>query len=135
MVFRPQPQEKIRTFWTFIAFPLSGLGQGVVGMGGPPMVFWVQAHDWDGRKMRAFLFSMYLVSIGPGLLVLALFFGNRIVEPCLITLAVIPLLLLVTILGVKLGSWMGTIRLRRVSLILLFLMGLAGIAAPWISPN
>ncbi len=35
-------------------------------MGGPAMVMWVQAHDWDTKRIRGFfLYPMYLISIIP----------------------------------------------------------------------
>jgi uncharacterized membrane protein YfcA len=135
MLFRPHPQKRLRPFWTVIAFPVSGFFQGLVGMGGPAMVFWVQAHDWETRRMRAFMFSMYLISIGPAIGILYWVFGPRIVQPGLIAVLMFPLLWLVTLFGIRFGTWLGRIRLRRVSLGLLLLMGIAGLAAPLIAPG
>lgn len=132
MVFKPRPREKLHPGWALLAFPVSGFFQGLVGMGGPAMVFWVQAHDWSTKQVRAFMFSMYLISIVPGLLILYLFFGNRIVVPGLLAAAMIPLLLAVTVIGLRMGTWLGRKRLRNVSLALLLLIGAAGLAAPWI---
>ena len=133
MVFRPAPREKLSPFWGMLAFPLSGFLQGLVGMGGPAMVFWIQAHDWGTKQTRAFLFAMYLVSIVPALGILYFFFGNRIIQPGIVAAAMIPLLLLVTYFGLKFGTKLGRVKLRRVTLGLLFLMGVAGLAAPWFS--
>lgn len=133
MFFRPKRKEHLRRFWAFVAFPISGFSQGLVGMGGPPMVFWVQAHDWDTRRMRGFLFAMYLISIGPALLVLYLYFPDRIIRPSLVAAAIAPLLIISTGLGLKCGTWLGRERLRIVTLCLLLLVGVAGLAAPMIS--
>ncbi|MEP4680528.1 MAG: sulfite exporter TauE/SafE family protein, partial [Rhodopirellula bahusiensis] len=121
--------------WSYLVFPLSGFLQGLVGMGGPPMVLWVQAHDWDTRRMRGFLFSMYLISLAPGIAILVWFFGSRVIPPALIATAAIPILLMVTWVGLKVGTALGTQRLRRITMALLLLMGLAGLAAPWLSPT
>lgn len=134
-VFRPHPRHKIHPFWACIAFPISGFFQGLVGMGGPAMVFWVQAHDWDTRRMRAFMFAMYLISIGPALGFLFYFFPGRLLEPALIAAILTPVLLLVTFFGLRFGTRLGRNRLRRLSLGLLLMMGIAGLAAPWISPH
>jgi uncharacterized membrane protein YfcA len=128
----PTPRDHVAAHWGWLAFPLSGFFQGLVGMGGPPMVLWVQAHDWDTRQSRVFLFTMYLISIIPALVVLLIFFGDRIVPVSLATLTVIPWLLGVTWLGLKTGTAMGVKRLRRGTYGLLILTGIAGIAAPWI---
>ncbi|MCC9643489.1 TSUP family transporter [Rhodopirellula sp. JC740] len=134
LFFRPTPRKSVAAFWGFLAFPLSGFMQGLVGMGGPPMVLWVQAHDWDTRRSRGFLFSMYLISLAPGIAVLVWFFGARVIPPALIAGAAIPILLVVTWAGLRVGTALGTERLRRVTMALLLLMGLAGLAAPWLTP-
>ncbi len=131
--FHPKPASTIHPFWAWIAFPASGFLQGLVGMGGPAMVFWVQAHDWDTRRMRVFLFAMYLMSLAPALLILYRVFGDRIVVPGVTAMCLIPLLLLVTLVGLKFGTWLGQQRLRRVTIGLLLLMGFAGLAAPLLS--
>ncbi|MEM9368610.1 MAG: sulfite exporter TauE/SafE family protein [Planctomycetota bacterium] len=127
---RPTQRDSVAPFWGCLAFPTSGFLQGIVGMGGPVMVFWVQAHRWDTRQSRGFLFAMYLVSIVPAMIILYLFFGGRIVAPGLIAGMAIPWLLVVTQMGLRLGTWLGTERLRRVTLVLLFLIGLTGLLTP-----
>ena len=133
MVFRPQPRPKVSPIWAMIAFPLSGFSQGLTGVGGPVMVFWLQAHDWGTKQTRAFLFAMYLISILPGLLILYFFLGSRIIQPGLVAAALTPLMLVVTHFGLKFGKMLGLKRLRRVTFGLLLLMGLAGLAAPLLS--
>ena len=130
ILLKPKPQERIHPGWSWIAFPLSGFLQGLVGMGGPIMVFWAQAHDWDTRQVRGFLFAMYLASIVPALGFLYYSFGERIFTSSLATVMLIPLLLLVTMFGLKFGTLLGTKRLRTVTLGLLLILGLAGLAAP-----
>lgn len=133
ILLRPEPRETVNPIWAMIAFPLSGFLQGLVGMGGPAMVFWLQAHDWGSKKTRGFLFAMYLISIAPGLAILYWVFGARIIGPGLVAAAMIPLLLVATHFGLTVGTKLGRRRLRRVTLALLFLMGLAGLAAPLLS--
>ena len=132
IVFKPKPRESVHPIWAAIAFPISGFLQGLVGMGGPAMVFWVQAHDWGTRQTRAFLFAMYLTSIIPALGVLYFYFGDRVIRPGLISLLTIPLLLICTYFGLKLGTWLGRHRLRKVTLALLIGIGLMGLLSPWV---
>lgn len=133
--FRPVPRERLHWGWSWLAFPVSGFLQGLVGMGGPAMVLWVQAHDWDTKKSRGFLFSMYLVSMGPALAMLFVVFGKRLIEPSLFAAALTPLLLIATSLGLKAGTWLGRKRLRQITLAVLILIGVAGLAAPWLNPG
>ncbi|MDA7915297.1 sulfite exporter TauE/SafE family protein [Rubripirellula sp.] len=130
---QPEPRMHLHPIWAVIAFPLSGFFQGLVGMGGPPMVFWVQAHDWSTEKTRSFLFMMYLVSIFPALAFLYLAFGNQVIEPGVLALAMIPMLWVVTYFGLKFGSMLGRDRLRRITLGLLLIMGLAGLVGPMLN--
>jgi len=134
MLFQPRPRPSISPWWAVLAFPLSGFLQGVVGMGGPAMVFWIQAHDWTPRQMRGFLFAMFLISIIPAIALLYFVFGDQIVQPGLVAAATTPFLLVVTYFGMRVGDWLGQARLRRVTFGLLLLIGLSGVAAPWITP-
>jgi uncharacterized membrane protein YfcA len=132
IAIRPTPKASLHIAWSFLTFPLSGFVQGLVGMGGPIMVFWVNAHDWSTRQSRGFLFAMYLISIVPAIAVLWLAFGDRLISPAIVAVCSIPLLGLTTHLGLKVGSLLGRQRLRTLTLALLFLTGVAGLLAPWL---
>ena len=131
ILIKPTPKPSLNIGWSLLTFPLSGFLQGLVGMGGPAMVFWVQAHDWNTRQSRGFLFAMYLISIVPALLVLYLSFGNRLLAPGLVAACSIPFLWIATHFGLRIGSWLGRERLRTVTLGLLLAIGLTSLAAPW----
>ncbi len=135
IVFHPKPREKIHVGWAFLAFPISGFLQGLVGMGGPAMVFWVQAHDWDTRQTRAFLFSMYLISMFPALGLLYYCYGEVVVHSGIVAACTTPLLLIATYLGLRFGNWLGRKRLRWITIALLLAIGFAGLAAPWMVPR
>ncbi|TWU54605.1 Sulfite exporter TauE/SafE [Rubripirellula tenax] len=129
---KPTPRSHLHPVWAWLAFPISGFLQGVVGMGGPPMVFWVQAHDWDTKQTRGFLFAMYLVSLAPALAILYFAFGDRIVAPGLLAAASIPALWISSVFGLRFGTWLGKDRLRRLTLVLLMVLGVSGLASPWL---
>lgn len=130
LLVRPTPRQRLHPAWSWLTFPLSGFFQGMVGMGGPVMVLWVQAHDWDSKRSRGFLFGMYLVSLLPAFIVLYLTFGERIIPPAITGIASLPLIWIATMLGLKVGSWMGRERLKAVTMTLLILIGLAGLLSP-----
>ncbi len=127
---QPTPRPQLPKGWAFLAFPISGFLQGMVGMGGPPMVMWVQAHDWDTKRIRGFLFTMYLISIIPTYGLLAWRFGERVIEPSVITLALLPIMLLATHIGLRAGTRLGSKRLRQVTIVILIITGLAAVVAP-----
>mgnify|MGYP000250363220 FL=1 len=76
---------------------------------------------------------MYLVSIFPALAFLYLAFGDEVIEPGLLALVMLPVLWVVTYFGLKFGSMLGRQRLRRITLGLLLIMGLAGIVGPMLN--
>ncbi|MEM9827694.1 MAG: sulfite exporter TauE/SafE family protein [Planctomycetota bacterium] len=127
---RVKPREHLHPAWAFLAFPMSGLMQGIVGMGGPPMVFWVAAHDWKTERSRGFLFALYLIGLLPVVVLLYWTFGDQVLEPSLAAILVFPLLIPATHLGVRFGTWLGRDRLRALTYTLLLCVGIAGIAAP-----
>jgi len=43
--------------------------------------------------------------------------------------------LIATSLGLKAGTWLGRKRLRQITLAVLILIGVAGLAAPWLNPG
>jgi uncharacterized protein len=130
---RPVPRQRLHPLWSWLAFPASGFLQGLVGMGGPAMVLWVQAHDWDTRRTRGFLFAMYLVSLFPAFAMVGYAFGDRIVGPAIMALFLTPLLIPITTWGLRTGTWLGQKRLRRLTLALLVLMGVMSVLAPLLS--
>ena len=130
LIFRPQPRRHLHVGWTWIAFLTSGFFQGCTGTGGPMMVLWVQAHDWSTKRTRAFLFLMYLISILPAWCILFYLFDQRIVSASLTSVAMFPLLLVATWAGLRVGTWLGRQRLRRVTMALLLLIGFVGVFSP-----
>lgn len=130
--FRPAPRTRLHPGWSWITFPASGFLQGLVGMGGPAMVLWVQAHDWDTRRTRAFLFAMFSISLFPALAILGWTFGARLIPMALAAAVLTPLVLWVTTWGLRAGTWLGRRRLRRLTLGLLVLVSLMSLLAPWL---
>ena len=133
ILFRPTPREELHVGWTWLTFSCSGFFAGCTGTGGPFMVLWVQAHNWSTERGRAFLFVMYLLTIPVMLGLLFSAFGNRITRSAISALVLIPLLLAVSWSGLKLGSWLGRERLRKVTMVILLVIGVIGLFAPLIT--
>lgn len=126
---RPRTERKIPLGWTLVAFLSSGFFAGLTGTGGPMMVLWVQFHRWSTEKTRAFLFGMYICYTGPALALLWWKFGDRILAAILSILLLVPVLLVVSNVGLSFGSWLGRARLRNITLALLCVIGLMGLFA------
>ena len=129
---RVKPREHIGRGWTVLAGSLSGLGAGMVGMGGPPVVLWVMAHDWPARKSRSFLWASFLMLIPLNMTMLQVRFHGRLWGAMLIGLCLTPVVVVAAELGQRLGGLMNRRRLRAVALTLLLLLAVASILGPLI---
>lgn len=76
------------------------------------------------------MFAMYGTSLIPAMMILYYFFGNRVIAPSVTSAAMVPLLIVSTHFGLKVGTLLGRQRLRNVTLAILILIGLSGLAAP-----
>ena len=57
-------------------------------------------------------------------------FGDRVTRAALSALLLVPLLLGVTALGLRAGTWLGKDRLRRLTMAMLLVVGAIGVLAP-----
>lgn len=129
-LLRVKPREHVAWGWTVLAGGASGLTAGLVGMGGPPVVLWVMAHDWPARKSRSFLWATYLLLIPFNLAVLVYRFGHGIWGSLLLGLCLAPLVLAGSEAGQRVGGMMNRHRLRSTALVLLLLLALASVLGP-----
>lgn len=127
LILRPRPAASLHWGWALLAFTGSGLLAGVCGMGGPPLVLWVMAHDWPPEKTRGFLFGAFATSIPPQLFFLSLTFGPAILWSAALGVALLPLVYLGSRVGLPLGSRMNRDKLRAVAYVILAAIGLSAI--------
>lgn len=77
-LFRPAPRARLAAAWTGLAATCSGFFAGLVGMGGPPLVLFALAHDWSPDRIRAFLWSQFLLAQPVLATLLVLRFGGEV---------------------------------------------------------
>jgi uncharacterized membrane protein YfcA len=137
LLVRVEPAARLHPAWEFLAFTGSGLLLGLCGMGGPPMVLWVMAHDWSSRKSRAFLFFLAVSGMLPHWLILYCFFGQSIMWAGLFGFALLPVVFGGAELGLRIGNRLPRQGLRRLTIAVLFLVAGGAIVSPWLStaPN
>lgn len=131
--FRPRPQEHLSNGWTWFAGSISGLMAGLIGMGGPAIVLWVVAHDWTSRKSRTLMWCAFSFMVPWQLTVTYAQFGMPVVKSAALGAAYIPVVVLATMLGTRLGNRMSQERLRIVAYLILLGVGLASTLSPLIS--
>lgn len=122
---RVPPRPRIHPGWTVLAGGSSGVLSGVIGMGGPPLVLWVMAHDWSVNQTRATLWTIFMLCLPAALAALAWRFGGDIVVATGVGLAGMPLALVGAVIGHRLSRDLSAVRLRRASFALLVVIALS----------
>ena len=130
LLLRPTPVAKVAAGWTGAAMLASGVLSGVIGMGGPPVVFWAFAHDWSGDRIRATIWLLLLPRTPLLLGALYLAFGHPIGTAMLLGLFVAPVAWLGSTTGLWLGAKVETERLRLLATALLAVTGASAILRP-----
>jgi len=129
--WRVHPQERLHDCWEWLAFSLGGFLLGLCGMGGPPMVLWVLAHDWSMNRGRAFLFFIFATGLVPQALLLWLFFGASMFDAMFLGALALPAVLVGLWCGLYLSRLVPDVMLRRVSVALLVLVAVSAIITPY----
>jgi uncharacterized membrane protein YfcA len=127
---RVEPQPQLHPAWEWLAFGLGGFLLGFCGMGGPPMVLWVLAHDWSMNRARGFLFFIFCVGIIPQGVLMWLFFGHEVADAMLVAAAALPAVLAGLWLGLEIGRMMPDRVLRIASVSMLVLIAISAIVTP-----
>lgn len=109
---------------TIAAFGLSGVLQGLVAMGGPPLVLWLTTRDFQPRQARAFTMTLFLFNAPVQVLLLLFLSQSMSLEVILMALALAPLIYIGTTIGVRIGDRFSKPLLNRVALTVLVVIAL-----------
>lgn len=121
---KKKPAQKVHWAWGGLAFTTSGLLSGICGMGGPPLVFWVMAHDWSVEKTRGFLFSVFSICIPFVLFMLYIAFGTEILWSMGLALLLSPAIFIGALIGLPLGNKIPKHIMRIIVYLILLAIGL-----------
>lgn len=132
VVFKPQPRERVAARWSLPVGISSGMLSGAIGMGGPPVVLWMIAHDWSTQRGRGFLWSLFFLLLPVQLSLMVWGFGRPVLWAVAGGLMVTPLVLLSSHVGGTVGSGWSRPVARRVVRVVLVVLALTSLAAPLI---
>ena len=113
-----EPNGKLAPY----AFLSSGFLTGWLGMGGPPLVFWLLTGRQDARKTRAFLYSVYVLTIPFQLALMTYHCPSTMWRALPILLLALPASLTTTSYFLKWGDRLEVAKLQKLSLGLLTLL-------------
>ncbi|MEM9419609.1 MAG: sulfite exporter TauE/SafE family protein [Planctomycetota bacterium] len=132
VLLRPKPRHTVSNKWVPAVSLSSGVLSGTTGMGGPPLVLWMVAHDWSTKRSRVFLWALFLQLMPVQLGLMLWKFGGELWWGIAGGLVMTPVVVFAGHTGAKVGSRWSRQTLRRVTLGLLVVLALASIASPWL---
>jgi len=127
-VWRPTPRPRLHPAWDAAALLTSGFCAGLVSMGGPALVLWVMAHDWDARSTRGFLFASFLCLVPVQLALLYRAFGAPVLRGLALAAILAPAILAGSLIGLRLGRRISKPLLLRMAYAVLVLIALNAMA-------
>lgn len=124
LLARGQRQRQLPTWVTISTFSISGILQGAVAMGGPPVILWMTTRDFTAKQARAFTLTLFCLGAPVTLFVLVLLSDAVTLSTLLIPILLIPILFLGTSIGVRVGNNFSKPTLNWVALAVLMIIAL-----------
>ncbi len=126
------PRDDLHPLWDWLAFGLSGLMLGMIGMGGPPVVLWLMAHDWHPKRIRAFVTALFWIAAPVQIALLYARLGEESARAFGWGLLLLPVVIVAALLGVRIGNTFDRARLQQAVTLFLFLTAIVSIVSPWL---
>jgi uncharacterized membrane protein YfcA len=127
-----KPREHFHILWDILAFGLSGMMLGMTGMGGPPVVGWLMAHDWEPKRIRGFVSFLFWISAPVQIALLYWKLGDHVTVAFGWGIAFLPLVIIATLIGIHIGNTFDRKRLKNAVIFFLFLTAVVSILSPYL---
>ena len=108
-------------------FAISGILQGLIAMGGPPLVLWMTTRNFRAHEARAFTMILFLLNAPVHVLLLLFLSQSMSIDVVMIALILSPIIYLGTTIGVSIGNRFSKPLLNRVALAVLVVIALNAI--------
>ena len=121
--------------WMWLSAGLAGFIGGSVGMGGPPMVLWLQAQPWTSKQVRVFIWMAVLILLPAYFIIMPSkwMFGPTIYRPMLIGLLAAPVVVAGSMAGMIVGRRLPKRRLDHAMTLILALIAISSLVSPFIA--
>ena len=131
VIVRVVAAKAVRREWpkaaSIAAFSVSGVLQGLVAMGGPPLVLWMTTREFRTQEARAFTMTLFLFNAPVQVLLLLFLSQTMSLEVILIALVLSPLIYIGTTIGLRIGDRFSKQLLNRAALAVLMVIALNAI--------
>ncbi len=127
-----ESQQDLPVIWEYIAFSISGVMLGFIGMGGPAVALWVMCQPWDSKQSRGFLFAMLFYGMIPLAIMLVWQFGATSMTGLILGILGLPVVFMGTEIGIRVGNKLDRKKLQHYALAALFLIGMSAILKPYL---
>lgn len=124
---RNETVRELPTAVSAAAFGLSGVLQGLVAMGGPPLVLWMTTREFRANQARAFTMTLFLLNAPLQVLLLLFLSRTMTLDVLWMALMLTPLIYVGTVIGVRIGDRFSKPLLNRLALIVLAVIAINAI--------
>lgn len=108
-------------------FSVSGILQGLVAMGGPPVILWMTTRDFTAKQARAFTMTLFLFNAPVQILLLLILSEHMTLDTILMAIVLIPLIFIGSTIGVAVGNRFSKLMLNRLAMAVLLVIALNAI--------
>jgi len=129
---RFKPRESFHRFWDILTFGISGVMLGMIGMGGPPVVVWLMAHNWEPKRTRAFVSFLFLIAAPVQIVLLYWKLGDQVGHAFGWGMMMLPVVIIATLIGIRIGNTFDRARLKKAVMFFLFLTAVVSIVSPYL---
>ena len=123
LLWPPAPRPRLHPIWGLLAGGCAGGMSGLVSLPGPPIVVWAMAHDWSNPRTRGSMWAVFLSFVPVQFVLLWIAFGDTVPRTAVPAAGLIPVALVGTTVGLRIGSRISKRRLRQAAFVLLLILG------------
>ena len=127
LLARSRAERQLPLAVSAATFGLSGVLQGLVAMGGPPLVLWMTTRDYRAQQARVFTLTLFLLNAPVQVLLLLFLSRTMSLDVLLMALVLTPVIYVGTSIGVRAGDRFSKPLLNKAALSILLLIAISAV--------